>query len=158
MVASPTAARGAPASLWVDLAVILGGAALLTLASVSLDLDRRVARAVWHAGSPLGDLAEIAPVASVVLCAAWLVALAIPALRRGWPVLARCGAVFAATLLIAVLALIMALKTETNRPRPDETTEFGGNYTYQHPFGSDPACECKAFPSSAAGFGFVIAA
>jgi membrane-associated PAP2 superfamily phosphatase len=155
--ASPTAARGAPAALWADLAVIVGGGVLLTGVSALLDLDRRVARAIMQLGSPLGDQAESAAAASVAICAAWLVVLAVPPLRRRWPLLARCGALFASTLLIAVLALIMSIKNEIDRPRPDETREFGGVNEYRGPFRSAPTCDCKAFPSSAAGFAFVIA-
>lgn len=147
-----------PRGLWIDGAVILGVAVLVTLASVRLDLDRRIARAILVIGSPLGDRAETASVASFVIMAAGLVVLAIPPLRRRWPIVARSAGVFAATLLIAVLGLIMSIKTEINRPRPDQTIEFGGAQEYRSPWASDPTCDCKAFPSSAAGFAFVVAA
>ena len=147
-----------PRGLWADVAVILGFAVLITAASILLDLDRRIARAVLDLGSPLGNLAESAAVASFVITAAGLAFLAVPPLRRRWPLVARGAGVFAATLLIAVLGLIMGLKAEINRPRPDQTIEFGGANEYRSPWASDPACDCKAFPSSAAGFAFVVAA
>jgi membrane-associated PAP2 superfamily phosphatase len=147
-----------PRSVWIDVAVILGSAMLITAASILLDLDRRVARATLDLGSALGNRAETASVASFVIMAAGLTFLAVPALRRRWPLVARSAGVFAATLLIAVLGLIMSIKTEINRPRPDQTIEFGGSNAYRSPWASDPTCDCKAFPSSAAGFAFVIAA
>jgi membrane-associated PAP2 superfamily phosphatase len=147
-----------PRSVWIDGAVILGSAVLITAASNLLDLDRRIARAILVLGSPLGNLAETASVLSFVIMAAGLGFLAVPPLRRRWPIAARSAGVFAATLLIAVLGLIMSIKTEINRPRPDQTIEFGGSNEYRAPWASDPTCDCKAFPSSAAGFAFVVAA
>jgi membrane-associated PAP2 superfamily phosphatase len=147
-----------PRTLRRDLAVILGGSVLYTALSMLLDLDRRVARAILQPDSPLGALAEDAAAGAFAIAALALVVLAVPFLRRRWPAAARCGAVFAATLLIAVLGLILAMKSEIDRPRPDETIGFGGENPYRHPWGSDPACGCKSFPSSAAGFGFLLAA
>jgi lipid A 4'-phosphatase len=160
MTNGPTigAATTVPPSVWIDAAVILAIAVLITVASVLLDLDRRIARAILEIGSPLGNLAETASAASFVIMAASLMFLAVPPLRRRWPSVARSAGVFAATVLIAVLGLIMSIKNEINRPRPDQTIEFGGSNEYRSPWASDPTCDCKAFPSSAAGFAFVVAA
>jgi membrane-associated PAP2 superfamily phosphatase len=146
-----------PPAVWRDAAIILGVAVAITVASVLFDADRRIAHAITELGSPLGNRAESASTLSFVLCAVALLAIAIAPLRRGWPLIARICAVFATTLLIAVLGVIMSIKNEINRPRPDQTVEFGGQQEYRHPFASDPTCDCKAFPSSAAGFAFVVA-
>ena len=155
---SSAAANTVPRGLWDDVALILGSTVVVTAVSILLDLDRRIARAVLELGSPLGNRAESAATASVVIMAAGLAFLAVPPLRRHWPLVARSAGVFAATLLIAVLGLVMSIKTEINRPRPDQTIEFGGANEYRSPWASDPTCDCKAFPSSAAGFAFVVAA
>jgi membrane-associated PAP2 superfamily phosphatase len=146
-----------PRSLVVDLLVIFGAAAALTLVAMLFDLDRRIAPRILQPGAGLGEMAESASVASFVAAGLGLLLLAVPALRRRWPLAARAAGVFAATLLIAVLAIIGAMKTEINRPRPDQTRELGGDYGFRQPFDSEPDCDCKAFPSNAAGFGFVLA-
>jgi membrane-associated PAP2 superfamily phosphatase len=153
-----SAGNAVPSSLWIDVAVIFGAALVITLLSVGLDIDLRIARAIQELGSPLGNRAEAAASLSFVLAALALIFLAIPPLRRGSPLATRSAAVLAATLFVAVLGVIMSVKNEINRPRPDQIVEFGGENEYRSPFASDPKCDCKAFPSSAAGFAFVIAA
>lgn len=147
-----------PRSLRIDLAVLLGGSIVLSVVAEALEIDLRIARALYDPATGLAALAETLSEYSFPIACILLGLTIVPPLRRRFPLAARSGAVFAVTLVVGVLALIINLKTELDRPRPVQIQEFGGELTYQPPFGSDPACSgCKSFPSSAAGFGFLMA-
>lgn len=147
----------APRGLWVDIAGILGTAILLSLLCVLGGVDLQLARLVHDPSrTEVRDYTNMLSSYSFVIAAACLLWLAVPPLRRRFPLTARCAGVFVATLLIAVLGLIMNLKVERDRPRPNEVVEFGGQLPYVPPFGDAP-CSCKSFPSSAAGFGYLLA-
>ncbi len=148
---------GVPTALLLDGAVILGTVVVATLVVLALDLDIGIAKALQGRGDGTVDeytnLLASYSFAVAALCVAWL---SIPGLRRGYPLVSRCSGVFVMTLIIAVLGFVQNLKIERDRPRPSEVIQFGGRYTYKPPFG-DEKCSCKSFPSSAAGFGFLLA-
>ncbi len=141
----------------VDVAVIIGGAIGVSLIAAALDLDMSLARLVYDPAQfearGWGNLMSRYTFALAPLMLVWL---AVPRLRRGYPLTSRCAAVFVMTLLVAVMGFILNLKIERDRPRPKEVVAFGGKYEFRHPFG-DEACRCKSFPSSAAGFGYLLA-
>jgi len=147
-----------PTTLRNDVLGLLAIALLVSIVGV-LGLDLAIANATFDR-----DAVEFGKLGNQL--AAWmgypsvlvLVWLAVPTLRRKWPLLSRCLSIYVLTLLIAVLGGITNLKTETNRPRPLQVSQFDGPYAYQVPFGFDPDCsKCKAFPSSSAGWGFLLA-
>ncbi len=147
----------APREIWVEVTVILGLAVAISLLCVFAGVDVRLAHLVYDPDRPeIRDYTNMLSSYSfvvAVICLAWL---AIPPLRRNYPLVARSGGVFVMTLLIAVLGLTINLKIERDRPRPSEVVEFGGELSYTPPFGDAP-CACKSFPSSAAGFGYLLA-
>lgn len=139
-----------------DAGIILGGAILVSVLCAA-GLDMELARLVADPSRPEArgytNLLARYTFMLAVVALAWL---AVPPLRRRYPLATRCAAVLVGTLLIANLGVISNLKIERDRPRPSEVIEFGGAYPYKPPFG-DEACDCKSFPSSAAGFGFLPA-
>ncbi len=147
----------APTGLWTDLGTILAVTVVISLICVFAEVDMKLAHAVFDPtrGEIRGYTNTLSSF-SFALAVAFLAWLAIPPLRRSFPLVSRCGGVFVVTLLIAVLGFIMNLKIERDRPRPSEVVEFGGEQVYHVPFGDAP-CGCKSFPSSAAGFGYLLA-
>ncbi len=146
-----------------DLAAILGGAALLTFVALIFDLDRGIAARSYDAATGEFQGVEVALLAFDLAAASFFIALglliwlAIPRARRRFPDFSRVAALFVVTMLIAVLGGVHNLKRETFRPRPEQVTEFDGKYAFTPPFGSEKRCKrCVSFPSSAAGFGFLV--
>jgi membrane-associated PAP2 superfamily phosphatase len=157
--------RSWPARLRTDLAVILGAAVAVTFVAMGFDLDHRFAGGSYVAAA--GGFTEAADAVaflafdlagiSVVVALGAGVFLSIPRLRRRHPSVTRAAAIFILALVIGVLAIVTHLKKETSRPRPEQVSEYGGKYEFAPPFGSDPTCRgCKSFPSSAAGFAFLL--
>jgi membrane-associated PAP2 superfamily phosphatase len=141
----------------IDAAVILGGAIAVSLVCVFAHLDMTLARAFHAPHRPeLRDVGNAIAGYSFALAAAAMLWLAVPALRQRFPLTSRSAGVFVMTLVIAVMGIITNLKIARDRPRPSEVVQFGGDYAYQPPFG-DEACACKSFPSTAAGFGYLVA-
>ena len=140
-----------------DVAVIIGLAVFLSLLAGWLGLDMSIAASIGDSGRSgareWGNLMSRYTFVVAAICLLWL---AVPSLRRRDPTTSRCAGVFVMTLLIAVMGFILNLKIELDRPRPKEIVAFGGKYEFRGPFG-DEACRCKSFPSSAAGFGYLIA-
>lgn len=142
--------------LLIEAALITAAAVAVSLPAVYLGLDMALAHAVHlpeHTelrayGNRTADLAF----AAAIIAIAWL---AIPAVRRRYPLASRCAAVYVGTLLIASMGIITNLKIARDRPRPNEVIQFGGQFEYKPPFG-DEACPCKSFPSSAAGFAYLF--
>ena len=158
---------GWPAVLRRDLLIIVGGALLVTFAAMAFDLDQTIAAATFDAetgtfGEAAGTIALVSnnlAALSFALAVGMLLFLAVPTLRRRHPDLSRLAAIFTVTLLIAVLGGVHNLKRETSRPRPRQVTQFEGKYEFVPPFSSEPRCKrCVSFPSSAAGFGFLVVA
>ncbi len=150
-------AQRAPHGAWADLLVILGVAVAVSLICVFAGVDLRLANMVYDPDrTDIRGYTNMLSSYSFVVAVACLGWLAIPPLRRNYPLVARSGGVFVMTLVIAVLGLIINLKIERDRPRPSEVVEFGGELAYIPPFGDAP-CACKSFPSSAAGFGYLLA-
>ncbi len=157
MTSEMAVGRRAPVTLWVDVGVILGLAISISMLCVFAGVDLRLARLVHDPARPeIRDYTNMLSSYSFVVATACLAWLAVPALRRNYPLVSRCAGVFVMTLLVAVLGFIINLKIERDRPRPSEVVEFGGQLPYTPPFGDAP-CACKSFPSSAAGFGYLLA-
>jgi len=142
---------------WLEPLAIIAITSAVSALAIAFDLDQILARRVFDPGRP-GMRGFTNQLSSYSILAALLGVggLCVPALRRRWPFVARCIGVFAGTLVIAVLAIVMNLKSELDRPRPNEVVEFGGEYSYRWPF-AYADCGCKSFPSSAAAFGYLVA-
>lgn len=148
-----------PAGVGRELAWILGGAIFVSFAVAGLDLDMRIAQAVYSPdGHGFGTLANQGGEWSFYVALLLVPLLAVPAFRSRHPLATRVAAVYVIACLIGVLGLVHNLKQKTNRPRPVQVSQFEGKYDAQPPFGSDERCRnCVSFPSSAAGFGFLLA-
>lgn len=154
----------APALRWlpaVQLAFLLGLTVLFTL----FDWDRRIAALFYRDGQGwyLGDqplwawLHDYGTIPGLVLTLAalmtWLAGFYV---RRLKPWRRPCLIVVLTTLLAAGLLVNAVLKQYWGRPRPGQTTEFGGNWEYRPVFPPGPPGKGASFPCGHCTMGFVF--
>jgi lipid A 4'-phosphatase len=145
----------------LQMAVLL----LITGALEAFDVDRRLAAHFFSSGggwylakAPLWAwLHDYGTIPGLILTlgtlAVWLTGLYVPGLQA-WR--RPCLLVVLTTVIGAGLLVNAVLKQYWGRPRPDQTVEFGGKWTYRPIFSPGPPGQGASFPCGHCTMGFVF--
>ncbi len=159
-----SASSAASALRWlpaVQLSLLIGITAFFTI----FDWDRRIAALFYRDGQGwyLGDqplwawMHDYGTIPGIVLTLAALIAwLAGFYFRRLKPWRRPCLIVVLTTLLGAGLLVNAVLKQYWGRPRPGQTTEFGGKWAYRPIYPPGPPGKGASFPCGHCTMGFVF--
>ena len=148
-----------PKQLKKDILIILSIGITLTIVSILLNLDMAIAKALYIANAPVSTLAD--DIAGVLYVAGFIaiIPLIFTRIRKKYPQMTKSIIVIFLALLITVNGVVEAgLKKYTDRPRPKEIKELGGQDDYRNvfAFGMVGDVQSKSFPSSSAAIGFLL--
>lgn len=158
--------KGASIIRWLP-AFQLAALVLITVIFTLFDWDRRIAALFYRDGQGwyLGDqplwawLHEYGTIPGIILTLAALITwLAGFYVRRLKPWRKPCLIVVLTTLLAAGLLVNAVLKQYWGRPRPGQTTEFGGKWEYRPIFPPGTPGKGASFPCGHCTMGFVFLA
>jgi lipid A 4'-phosphatase len=152
---------------WYLAALQMAVLVLVTILLEMSDVDRRLAAHFYRAGagwylskSPLWVwLYSYGTIPGLILTlgtlAGWLAGIYMPRLKA-WR--RPCLLVFLTAIIAAGLMVNAVLKQYWGRPRPSQTTEFGGKWTYRPIFPPGPPGKGASFPCGHCTMGFIFLA